>query len=104
LMILLPQSSGDYRLVMLYPALVAFLDNNTEGRPDWLIISLFGLLMVPKAYVILGSDVNIGLLLNPLLLGALLLATLVAVCSGSRRAPMLLRPPGPADPGGGQPA
>ncbi len=50
LMILLPQSSADYRLVMLYPPLMAFL-NNTGHRQGWirLQILVFGLLLVPKS-------------------------------------------------------
>ncbi len=83
LMILLPQSSGDYRLVMLYPPLLAFLNHSAPMRMDRLITTLFGLLMIPKAYAILESDINIGLLLNPLLVGCLILATLAAVCTRS---------------------
>lgn len=96
-MILLPQSSGDYRLVMLYPPLLAFLNSSAPVRMDRLITTLFGLLMIPKAYAILESDVNIGLLLNPLLVGCLILATLAAVSMGSGPAAPYPKPSGTVD-------
>jgi hypothetical protein len=87
LMILLPPSSADYRLIMLYPALMAFLNNSVTNKDDWFQILVFGLLMVPKAYLILESDINMGLLLNPLLLAALLVSTLALVRPGPRGTP-----------------
>ena len=78
LLILLPQSSGDYRLVMLYIPLVAFLNSNEQLSADRSVIVVFALLLIPKAYYVLRDDVNIGLLLNPLLLVILLGLTLAA--------------------------
>jgi len=88
LMILLPQSSGDYRLVMLYPALMAFVNNPVTSKADWVLTVVLGLLMVPKAYLTLESDVNISLLLNPLLLTTLLLSTLALTRSEAIMTPL----------------
>lgn len=72
MMILFPQSSADYRLLMLYPPLIMFLAFEEANSFDFIFITLFGLILIPKAYVILESDVNIGILLNPILLVLLL--------------------------------
>jgi hypothetical protein len=42
----------------------------------WITI-LFGLLLIPKAYIVFESDINLGIFLNPLLLLALLIVTLL---------------------------
>lgn len=68
MMILFPQSSGDYRLVMLFPPLIMFLGLEQSTLIDRLLVILFGLLLIPKAYFILEADVNVGVLLNPVLL------------------------------------
>jgi len=90
LMILLPPSSGDYRLVMLYPPLMVFLNNKTALKTDWVFITLFGLLLIPKAYYMLESDINIGLLLNPMLLLLMLAATMLTVNKPSPESPELV--------------
>ena len=77
-MILLFQTSGDYRLMMLYPPMMLFLISEHKSKADLYIVVLLGLIMVPKAYMILQNDANIGLLINPLLLIFLLVITLIS--------------------------
>lgn len=72
MMILFPQSSADYRLIMLYLPLISFLALDEASNFDTIFIILFGLILIPKAYVVLEADVNIGILLNPILLVLLL--------------------------------
>jgi hypothetical protein len=79
MMILFPQSSGDYRLLMLYPPMVMFLGLEEPSSFDNIFVVLFGLILIPKAYVNLGLDVNIGILLNPILLILLLIASILQV-------------------------
>jgi hypothetical protein len=79
MMILFPQSSADYRLLMLYPPLILFLALEESNPFDYIFIGLFGLILIPKAYVILESDVNIGILLNPILLVLLLIVSVVFI-------------------------
>ena len=76
LMILLPPSSGDYRLLMLYPPLMLYVNNQETVKADGWITVIFGLLLIPKAYLVLQSDINIGVLLNPLILMALFVSVL----------------------------
>lgn len=77
IMILFPQSSGDYRLVMLIPPLLMFLTAEEHSKWDALIVFLSGLVLIPKAYYVFYTDVNLGIVLNPLLLCALLVFLLV---------------------------
>ncbi len=77
IMILFPQSSGDYRLVMLFPPLMFFLTAEEHSKLDVLIIFLSGLILIPKAYYIFYTDVNLGIVVNPLLLFSLLVFLLV---------------------------
>jgi hypothetical protein len=76
LMILLPPSSGDYRLLMLYPPLMLYVNNKEKLMADRWITLVFGLLLIPKAYFVLQSDINIGVLINPLLLVTLFVCVL----------------------------
>jgi hypothetical protein len=76
MMILFPQSSGDYRLIMLYPPLLFFLSENEKNNLDRLITFLFALILIPKAYYVFYADVNIGIIINPVLLFLLLVIML----------------------------
>ena len=73
MMILFPQSSGDYRLLMLYPPLLAFLAQYEQSSIDKTITILLALILIPKAYYVFYADVNIGIILNPILLTVLLI-------------------------------
>ena len=74
MMILFPQSSGDYRLIMLYPPLLAFLAYEEKNAYDKFITFLLALMLIPKAYYVFYADVNIGIVLNPIILIILLVA------------------------------
>jgi hypothetical protein len=88
LVILLPFSSYDYRLVYLFVPLLMYLAINNNTRNDLLTIILWGLLLVPKNYytlsppknigTIMSTDLfigqNIGVVINPLLLIGLLIS------------------------------
>jgi len=74
LLILLPYSSGDYRLTYLFVPMLMYIAINEERRNDLLIVILWGLLLVPKNYYTIGGvDQNIGMVINPLLLVGLLI-------------------------------
>jgi hypothetical protein len=71
-MILVPSVSYEYRMVHVYLPLLLFLAVSERRRLDALYVALFGLLLVPKGLPILYADVNVGTVLNPLLLLALM--------------------------------
>ena len=71
--ILLPTVSSDYRLLLLVVPLALFLRRGTSTRLAPLIATCFALLLVPKPYLqVRAPDVNIGVVVNPLLLAALM--------------------------------
>ncbi len=76
-MILVPALSFEYRMLHLYVPLVLFLVAREPRRSDPLFVALFGLLLVPKGLPILFDDVNVGSLVNPLLLAVLMTAVVV---------------------------
>ena len=73
LLILLPYSSHDYRLTLLFVPMLMYMAINEKTRNDLLIIILWGLLLVPKNYYSLLPPQNIGTVINPLLLIGLLI-------------------------------
>ena len=83
-MILFPQSSGDYRLILLYPAIMAFLVAREQLSTDSAIATLLALILIPKAYYVFYADVNIGIVLNPLLLTILLIIASISVSNPAR--------------------
>jgi hypothetical protein len=81
---LLPTVSADYKLLHLVVPLVLFLRYGARDRWRWWYLVGFAALMVPKAYVLLrpSQGVNLGVLLNPLIMLAMGLAI---VASGFSR-------------------
>jgi len=73
LMILLPFASNDYRLVFLFIPMYMFINSGIKTRADAALTILFGLLLIPKNYFVFYNDQNIGMVINPLLLLALLI-------------------------------
>lgn len=73
LLILLPYTSGDYRLTYLFVPLLMYIASNNKSRLDMPIIILWGLLLIPKNYYTISGDQNIGMVINPLLLIGLLI-------------------------------
>jgi hypothetical protein len=76
-MVLIPSVSFQYRMIHVYLALILFLATSRRRRTDLLFAVLFGLLLVPKGLPILYSDVNVGTVVNPLLLLILMAAVIV---------------------------
>jgi len=76
-MILVPTISFEYRMVHLYLPLLLFVAAHEPRRSDPLFVALFGLLLVPKGLPILFDDVNVGSIVNPLLLAVLMTAVVV---------------------------
>jgi len=75
-MILVPSLSYEYRMIHLYLPLLLFLVAERR-RGDALFVVLFGLLLVPKGLPVLFADVNLGTVVNPLLLLILMAAIVV---------------------------
>jgi len=73
LILLLPFNSHDYRLIYLFVPTLMYLATSESTRHDLLIVVLWGLLLVPKAYYHFGSLQNISMVINPLLLIGLLI-------------------------------
>lgn len=76
-MVLVPSVSYEYRMIHVFLPLLLFLAAAQRGRIDALYVVLFGLLLVPKGLPVLYADVNIGTVLNPLLLVALMVAVVI---------------------------
>lgn len=76
-MILVPSVSYEYRMIHVYLPLLLFLAVSERRRFDALYVALFGLLLVPKGLPILYADVNVGTVINPLLLVALMAAVVI---------------------------
>ena len=76
-MILVPSVSYEYRMIHVYLPLLLFLAVVESRRADALYVALFGLLLIPKGLPILYADVNIGTVVNPLLLVALMVAVVI---------------------------
>jgi len=76
-MILVPSVSYEYRMIHVYLPLLLFLGLSERRRMDVLYVALFGLLLVPKGLPILYADVNVGTVINPLLLLALMVAIVI---------------------------
>jgi hypothetical protein len=85
-MILLPEVSFDYRLAHILLPLALFVAAPAgDVRHDRFYVAVFGLLLIPKAYAPLGSEVTIGVLINPMLM-TLMMAHIVWIgLSGRRR-------------------
>lgn len=68
-MILLPEVSFDYRLIYLLVPVGLFI-SASPGNPDHdrIYTVLLGLLLIPKAYSLIGHEITIGVVLNPLLM------------------------------------
>ena len=74
LIIMLPFNTHDYRLIYLFVPMLMYLSAEGRSRNDLLIVVLWGLLLVPKAYYHFDSLQNIGMVINPLLLMGLFLS------------------------------
>jgi hypothetical protein len=82
--LLLPQVSFDYKLVLLMLPIALYLRHEPEGRYDRPLILTLGLLLVPKAYLWIRDDISVSTILTPLLL--VTLAALVVADGVTSRA------------------
>ncbi len=84
----------DYRLVFLLLPLGLFVREGKPSRYDLLLCWLFGCLLIPKNYLILDQDRNIGMLLNPLLLLLLTITLYLASLRGAASSVIIHRAAG----------
>lgn len=83
MMLLLPQVTFDYKMIHLYIALMLFLNSHNQSKHEILYAILFGLLLIPKDYLIIQADISIAVFLNPLLM--LMIAVTILLDRTSRR-------------------
>jgi hypothetical protein len=66
---LLPHVSGDYKLLYVFIPLYLFLGQKGSIEDDMAFCLIFGLLLIPKTYYPMNpSGLNIGVVLNPLIM------------------------------------
>lgn len=67
---LFPFVSADYKLIHLFLPLFLFINNDNKDRFDWLYSILFGLLLIPKAYVYyrVNPEITSSIIISPLLM------------------------------------
>jgi hypothetical protein len=71
-----PCISGNYKELLLFIPLAAFLDAPEGTSRDKLVCAVIGFLMIPKNYVMLYGDVSIAVVLDPLACLLLLYVTI----------------------------
>jgi hypothetical protein len=72
-MILFPFVTADYKLLNLYIPMWLFLNSEKGSQAHPLYTIFFGLLLIPKAYYTIKGDINISVILNPLIICIFLL-------------------------------
>lgn len=67
---LFPFVSGDYKLIHIFLPLFLFINDENKDRFDRLYVVLFGLLLIPKAYVHyrLNPEITSSIIISPLLM------------------------------------
>lgn len=75
-LVLLPQSSPDYRLIHFMIPFALFVNSKTDRTNGLLNTVLFSSLLVPKSLIILAHETTLNSVLNPLIMLALLTRTL----------------------------
>jgi len=68
MMLLLPQVSFDYKLIHVIFVVMLFFKSQEVDRHDVFYAMFLGLLLIPKDYILLKSDISIAVLLNPLIM------------------------------------
>jgi hypothetical protein len=73
MILLLPQVSFDHKLLHIYIPLLLFINYPKKERYDMLYCVLFGLLLIPKDYIILQAYIGMSIssVLNPMILLAM---------------------------------
>lgn len=77
-MLLLPPVSFDYKLLHLILPMLLFI-NAPESTQDRKLTLLFGLLMIPKAWLFVHYDISIAVILNPVLIFLMLVVVLATL-------------------------
>jgi len=94
MMLLLPHTSFDYRMIVLVIPMLYFLVDESEPR-HWLLYSIFwGLLLMPIHWVFAYRDTQLSVFLRPLLLAGL---ALYIICCGLRQRYCGKRRPDPSE-------
>jgi len=70
--IVLPQISFDYKLISVFIPLMFFIRSDENSKFNTHYAILFGLLLIPKDYYIIVSDVSISIIINPLLIALMI--------------------------------
>ena len=70
-MVALPKASPDYRLIHLLIPLALFVHSRASRGQGIAVTTLFGLLLVPKAWLWIAPEVSIGAVVNPACMVAL---------------------------------
>jgi hypothetical protein len=74
---LLPFVSYDYKLIAFYVPLAFFIARTKTRRFDGSMAALYGLLLIPKDYVFVFSDVSIAVLINSLIVAGMMALALL---------------------------
>ena len=83
--ILLPQISYDYKLISVFIPMVLFINSDEVSKYNKYYTILFGLLLIPKDYIIIVNDLSVSSVFNPLIILSLILLIVVdAVKTGER--------------------
>lgn len=72
LILVFPDVANDYKLLMLLPGVLFLIDEPGETRLARRVLVLTALLLIPKHYVFLRSDISISCIINPILVLTLL--------------------------------
>jgi hypothetical protein len=81
MMLLFPYISFDYKLINIFLPLLLYINSSQRSRLDLFYVSAFALLLIPKSYYFFTTfvsnsgtpDINIGVILNPLIMIAVLI-------------------------------
>ena len=68
LMLLLPPASTDYRLLYIFLPMAFFVNDNRETKNDLIYTILFGLLLIPKSYILSPHMPGVGVIIEPMLM------------------------------------
>lgn len=91
---LLPLVSADYKLLDFFIPLFLFLNAGEKDVYDRAYAVLFGLLLIPKAFYLIGGSLwSVGIVMNPLLMMAMATLIIGSGLAARRPKPALSRSP-----------
>ena len=80
---LLPQISFEYKLMHLFIPILLFIHSDSNSRMNLVYCVLFGLLLIPKDYMIIASDLSIAPVIDSLLMFLFIILIMIeAIRSG----------------------